>query len=92
MLKQKKLKRKRNIKRNKSLDATFSVFGINAAGIKSKLKSLNEVLKKLNPKIWMVQETKLKPNEQISCASLRQYQVYYINRQKLQGGGVALGV
>ena len=74
------------------MDANFSVFGINAAGIKSKLKSFDEVLKKLNPKIWMVQETKLKPNEQISCASLRQYQVYYLNRQKSQGGGVALGV
>ena len=91
-LKQKKIKRKRNIKRNRIIDANFSVFGINAAGIKSKLKSFDEVLKKLKPKIWMIQETKLKPNEHISCASLRQFQVYYLNRQKSQGGGVALGV
>ena len=40
----------------------------------------------------MLQETKLRPNEHIACASLDDYQVYYLSRQKSQGGGVALGV
>ena len=40
----------------------------------------------------MVQETKLKPNETISCASINDFQVYYKNRQESQGGGIALGV
>ena len=39
-----------------------------------------------------MQETKLNPNEKISCASINEYQVYYLNRQGSQGGGVALGV
>ena len=30
--------------------------------------------------------------EQIACASLSDYQVYYLSRQRSQGGGVALGV
>ena len=40
----------------------------------------------------MIQETKLKSNETISCVSVNDFQVYYLNRQKSQGGGVALGV
>ena len=40
----------------------------------------------------MMQETKLKPNEKISCASLDDFQVFYLNRQTSQGGGIALGV
>ena len=40
----------------------------------------------------MLQESKLKPNETISCESIKDFHVYYLNRQKSQGGGVALGV
>ena len=65
---------------------------MNCAGIKSKSISFEAVLKDLKPSIWMLQETKLRPNEQIACASLSDYQVYYLSRQRSQGGGVALGV
>ena len=71
---------------------TIKIFGANAAGIKSKLKSFDLVLKEVKPQIWMVQETKLKPNEKIKCESLNDYQVFYLNRQQSQGGGIALGV
>ena len=87
-----KLSRKRVQKRNKIKNKCFKIFGINSAGIKSKLKSFNDILKKIQPKIWMVQETKLKPHEKISCALINEFQVYYLNRQGMQGGGVALGV
>ena len=40
----------------------------------------------------MIQETKLKSNETIKCESINDFNVYYLNRQNLQGGGVALGV
>ena len=40
----------------------------------------------------MLQETKLKPNETIKCDAANQFQVFYLNRQKSQGGGLALGV
>ena len=65
---------------------------MNCAGIKSKSISFEAVLKDLKPSIWMLQETKLRPNEQIACASLSDYQVYYLSRQRSQGAGVALGV
>ena len=50
------------------------------------------MLKQINPTIWIVQETKLRTNEKISCEVLTNFQVYYLNRQNSQGGGVALGV
>ena len=68
------------------------IYGINSAGIKSKLQSLQSVLSELEPTIWMMQETKLRANETIRCEALKNYQVYYLNRQYSQGGGVALGV
>ena len=39
-----------------------------------------------------MQETKLKPNETISCEAVSSFQVYYRNRQSSQGGGIAIGV
>ena len=90
-MKHKKVKRKRcqnRIANRKNV--TF--FGMNCAGIKSKLKSFEAVVKDLNPTVWMLQETKLKPNEKISCAAINDFQVYYLNRQRSQGGGIALGV
>ena len=85
--------RKRFIKRNKNIKSkTLEVFGINAAGIKSKLESFNEILTTLKPQIWMLQETKLKPHEQINCEAVDDFQVFYLSRQKSQGGGLAVGV
>ena len=94
ILKQKKhkIKRKRCQTRNKIGNKNFRVYAINSAGIKSKLVSFESVLNNIQPSLWMLQETKLKPNEIISCASVNDFCVYYLNRQNTQGGGVALGV
>ena len=70
----------------------FKIFGINCAGIKSKLKTFNNVLNIIQPKVWMLQETKLKTNEVLSCEALKYFEVYYRNRQETQGGGIAMGV
>ena len=85
--------RKRSEKINKIVKSKdLKIFGINCAGIKSKLNSFNEVLTRLSPMIWMAQETKLKANEVISCEALSAFQVFYLNRQESQGGGLAMGV
>ena len=85
--------RKRCIKRNKKTKSNFlKLFGINAAGIKCKIESFNEILSILKPHIWMIQETKLKQHEHIKCEALSNFQVFYLSRQNSQGGGVALGV
>ena len=90
---QKQSKRKRGIKRDKKYkNQVLKIFGINAAGIKCKIESFDDVLCRLKPHIWMVQETKLRPHESIKCGSLGDYQVFSLSRQKSQGGGLALGV
>jgi hypothetical protein len=68
------------------------LYGINSAGIKSKIKSFEEVLSRLRPQIWMVEETKLKPHENIKSDALSDFQVFYLSRQNSQWGGLALGV
>ena len=40
----------------------------------------------------MLQETKLRPHEKIACDAVSDYQVFYLNRQTSQGGGIAVGV
>ena len=70
----------------------MSFFGINAAGIKSKLRTFDNVLDKAKPDVFLIQETKLKPNEKIECELVGNYDVYYLNRKMSLGGGVAIGV
>ena len=57
------------------------MIGVNAAGINSKLESLNAMLVKLKPQIWCVQETKLKENETVKCDSIKDFQMYYLYRK-----------
>ena len=85
--------RKRCIKLNKiTKSKTLKIFGINAAGIKSKTESFNEILSRLQPQIWMIEETKLKENENIKGEALKNFQVFYKSRHETQGGGLAIGI
>ena len=40
----------------------------------------------------MLEETKLKANETMKCESSDHFNIFYLNRQNSQGGGLALGV
>ena len=92
-LKQKKPKRKRNIKRNKIiLNSNLRILGVNAAGIQSKLKSFDYILQNLKPQIWTVQESKLKPNQKLKCEAAKSFEIFYLNRKEAQGGGLIVGV
>jgi hypothetical protein len=62
VLKQKKgtKKRKRSEKRHLCKKSyALKMFAVNAAGIRCKLKSFNQIIESLKPQIWMVEETKL---------------------------------
>ena len=84
---------KRSEFRKKSNKCKYlKIFGVNAASIKCKLKSFNDILSRLCPQIWMLQETKLKPNQLLNFESVNDFQVYYLSRQNSQGGGLAIGV
>ena len=86
-------KKKRYEKRKYKIKSkNLKIFAANAAGINCKLKSFENILIELKPQIWMLQETKLKPNGKIKCEASDDFQVFYLNRQKSQGGGLALGI
>ena len=78
--------------KNKIVYKTLKCFATNAAGIKSKYKSFEKVLSSLKPQIFMLQETKLKVSEIIKCENSKDFQIYHLNRQNKQGGGLAVGV
>ena len=94
ILKQKKVKtkRKRTEKRNMNKTAQFRMIGVNAAGIKCKLDSLNDILKRLKPQVWSIQESKLKPNETLQGEETDKFQIFYLNRKDSLGGGIAVGI
>ena len=72
--------RKRGMKRNKNMkNHILKLYGINAAGIKSKTESFKNVLSQLKPQIWMVEETKLKPHEKIKSEVVDDFQVFYLS-------------
>ena len=70
----------------------LKILGVNAAGIKCKLESFNDLLNRLEPHVWTVQETKLKNNESLKSEATEKYQIYYLNRKLSDGGGLAVGV
>ena len=87
-----KKKRKREQKRNKNKEMKLRLFGINSAGLKSKLDSFYDILKCVNAQIWTIQETKMKQNEILKGDMNKNYQIYYLAREKSQGGGLAIGI
>ena len=93
-MKQKKVKKKRKRleERNKIKPTKFRMIGINSAGIKCKLRSLDDILSRLKPQIFALEETKLKPNETLKCDATETFQMFYLNRQDSQGGGLAIGI
>ena len=79
-------------KRERNEISKIRLFGINSAGLKSKLDSFNDILKRINPQIWTIQETKLKPNENLKGDISQKYQIFYLSRNGKQGGGLAIGI
>ena len=66
--------------------------GVNAAGISSKLQSFKNVVRKVNPSIFFIEETKLKRPGKLNHENLSKYVVYELNRKNRNGGGLAIGV
>ena len=86
MLKQKKGKkiRKRIEKRKKcEMNRKIRMFGVNAAGINSKLESFDDILTRLQPQIWAIQETKLKPNEKLKCKAAKKFKYFICTERTL---------
>ena len=90
VLKQKKIKirRKRHHKRFENNAIKLRILGVNAAGIKSKLQSFNQILNTLQPHIWTMQETKLKNSQDMNIEAAKIFRIHYLNSENSEGGGL----
>ena len=63
------------------------LFGINAAGLKSKMDSLQNRVKQLKPGVIMIQETKVYHE---GTLELENYDAFELTRKSKEGGGLAI--
>ena len=84
---------RRGLRRNKTSKFTsnLSFYGVNSAGLLSKLPSFNNALKSLMPTVFFIEETKLKKQGRIKTEETQKYQIFELNRPAKNGGGLAIG-
>ena len=70
-------------------NSTFSVFLVNLRGIKSKIKSLKKILKKIKPSVVVMNEIQLSGRMSVK---LEGFNCWTKNRTEQGGGGVATAV
>ena len=96
-----KISYKRNRKRNRrplhvnsksSTNKEFRILSYNVASLQSRLLSLSDVLSKLMPKLWCLQETHMRKPGNIKFSGSNLYQIYELTRSDKSGGGLAVGV
>jgi exonuclease III len=83
---------RRGLKKNKAKanDKKLTFVGANCAGLNSKLKSFDNLIRDLSPSVIFLQETKIRKQGNIKVEGLKNYQVYQLVRKESQGGGMAI--
>ena len=66
--------------------------GVNAAGVSSKFKSLDNMLTALSPGVFFIEETKMRKPGQIKTKMSENYIIYELIRKNGGGGGLAIGI
>ena len=67
------------------------MFGVNAAGLSSKLDSFDHLLSTLEPSIFFIEESKMKTQGKIKTKNSQNYQIFELVRKFKSGGGIAIG-
>ena len=83
-------KRTRRGKRNsaKNIHKKMRFLGVNASGLKSKLKTFKKVLSELKPSVFFIEETKYKESGKFKFEN---YEIFELVRKNRDGGGLAIG-
>ena len=78
-----KNKNRSRLKKNKSKakNQKLTFVGANCAGLNSKLKSFDHLIKELIPSVIFLQETKYRKQGNIKAEGLKNYQVYQLVRK-----------
>ena len=85
--KDRKTKRGGKDKNKSKSEGKFVIYGTNSAGLASKLESLKNVCKTVQPKVFMIQETKLSKHKELK---IDQFEIFERKRND-KGGGLAIG-
>ena len=76
-------KNRRSLRRNKKKkynnELVFVV--VNAAGVSSKLASFDDLLLKLRPSLWFMQETKMSNGGKIKTENSQKYEIFELVRE-----------
>ena len=97
MMKQEKINPKPKIggefrkTKRKQICKKLTLFGVNAAGISSKLQSFDYLLSTLQPSVFFIEETKMKTQGKIKTKNSQNYQIFELTRKLKSGGGIAIG-
>lgn len=83
---------RRNKVKKKKQNTVLKLVGVNCAGLSSKLYSFNEMLSKLCPGVFFLEETKMKRPGKIKTKMSEKYIIYELTRKNSGGGGLAIGV
>ena len=86
-------KNRRSLRRNKKkkYNNELVFVGVNAAGVSSKLASFDDLLLKLRPSLWFMQETKMSNGGKIKTENSQKYEIFELVRETKAGGGIAIG-
>ena len=90
--KRKKIRRLRKSKKPRHLSDNFKVVSVNAASLKAKLFSFENLILDYEPSVFGIQETHFQKKGQMKFQSSEKYQIYELTRERRGGGGLALGV
>ena len=73
---------------------TFTIMGVNTAGLGSKLNTFDHALQSLKAKIFFVQEVKQQSVGNIKTEYLKNFQLFELVREeeRVAGGGLMIGV
>ena len=73
---------------------SFTIMGVNAAGLGSKLNTFDHALRSLRVKIFVVQEVKQQSVENVKTEYLKNFQLFKLVREeeRVAGGGLMIGV
>ena len=88
----KKNRRPLHVKNKRSSVKDFRILSYNVTSLQSRLLSLSDVLNKLKPKLWCLQETHMRKPGNIKFSGSNLYQIYELTRSDKGGGGLAVGV
>ena len=90
-MKSKKNRRSRKKSSVIKQQSSLKIISCNAANLKNKMSSLDNVINSFGVSLFCIQESHLRKKGQIKFSTLNEFQIYELNRELKGGGGLVIG-